>query len=87
MRLLQKGDVYFDSGDLMKIDRKYRICFCDRLGDTFRWKGENVSTNEVGDTIAQAHGVREANVYGVQIPGTNYRVESCFKLTLFLHRR
>jgi len=53
----------------VKVDRKYRITFCDRLGDTFRWKGENVSTNEVGDTISQAPGVQEANVYGVQIPG------------------
>ena len=53
----------------MKIDRNYRISFCDRIGDTFRWKGENVSTSEVGDNIAQAPGVKEANVYGVQIPG------------------
>ena len=66
---MQDGDEYFNTGDLMKMDSQYKVYFCDRLGDTFRWKGENVSTNEVGDTIAQAPGVKEVNVYGVQIPG------------------
>ena len=61
----------------MKIDRRYRVTFCDRLGDTFRWKGENVSTNEVGDTISQAPGVQEANVYGVLIPGKVIKSDSC----------
>lgn len=41
----------------------------DRLGDTFRWKGENVSTNEVGDVMSVAPSIEEANIFGVEIPG------------------
>ena len=47
--------------------------FVDRVGDTFRWKGENVSTTEVADTISACPGVIEAVVYGVTIPGTEGR--------------
>jgi len=56
-------------GDVLVVNEKYEVSFCDRVGDTFRWKGENVSTNEVSDTIVQAPGVKESNVYGVEVPG------------------
>ena len=74
--VFQKGDKYFNTGDLMKTVNvgfgyfQPHFQFMDRIGDTFRWKGENVSTNEVGEIINQMPGVEFANVYGVKIPGT-----------------
>ncbi len=62
-----KGDMWFRTGDLLRKDKDGYFYFVDRIGDTFRWKAENVSTNEVGDVIASAPGVAEANVYGVKI--------------------
>ncbi|MBU6406777.1 MAG: long-chain-acyl-CoA synthetase [Alphaproteobacteria bacterium] len=62
-----EGDAWFRTGDLMRQDREGYFYFIDRIGDTFRWKGENVSTNEVGDLLAACDGVIEANVYGVQV--------------------
>ncbi|XP_061677779.1 long-chain fatty acid transport protein 2-like [Syngnathoides biaculeatus] len=70
----KKGDVYFNTGDLMLIDKDGFIYFQDRVGDTFRWKGENVSTNEVADVITQADCISEAAVYGVEVPGNEGRV-------------
>lgn len=67
--VLEKGDVYFRTGDVMRRDKEGRMWFVDRIGDTYRWKSENVSTNEVGDVIGSHKGVHEANVYGVQVPG------------------
>ncbi|TRY89276.1 hypothetical protein DNTS_014788, partial [Danionella cerebrum] len=72
--VFEKGDVYFNSGDLFKTDADNFIYFHDRVGDTFRWKGENVSTNEVSDIMTMAPSVEEANVYGVTVPGYEGRV-------------
>uniref|UniRef100_H3CVS5 long-chain-fatty-acid--CoA ligase n=1 Tax=Tetraodon nigroviridis TaxID=99883 RepID=H3CVS5_TETNG len=67
--VLKKGDLYFNSGDLMRIDSDNFIYFQDRLGDTFRWKGENVATTEVSDILTMSGCLKEANVYGVRVPG------------------
>jgi fatty-acyl-CoA synthase len=67
------GDAWFRSGDLMRKDRAGFFYFVDRIGDTFRWKGENVSTAEVALVIGAGPGVVEAIVYGVAIPGTEGR--------------
>ncbi|KAF2254572.1 acetyl-CoA synthetase-like protein [Trematosphaeria pertusa] len=63
-----KGDAYFRSGDLVRWDREGRWWFVDRIGDTFRWKAENVSTAEVADVLGKHDAVEEANVYGVSVP-------------------
>lgn len=65
--VMEPGDAWFRTGDLMKKDALGYFFFIDRIGDTFRWKGENVSTSEVGETINVFPGVREANVYGVAV--------------------
>ncbi len=64
------GDCWFRTGDLMRMDAGRFFYFVDRIGDTFRWKGENVATSEVTAAIMAFAGVREANVYGVRVPGT-----------------
>ncbi|XP_037613187.1 very long-chain acyl-CoA synthetase-like [Sebastes umbrosus] len=69
-----KGDLYFNSGDLLKIDNEGFIYFQDRIGDTFRWKGENVATTEVADHLVTVDCVEEANVYGVKVPGHEGRI-------------
>ena len=67
------GDRWFRTGDLMRQDREGYFYFVDRVGDTFRWKGENVSTGEVAEALLSAPGVQEANVYGVEVPGAEGR--------------
>uniref|UniRef100_A0AAX7TYX2 long-chain-fatty-acid--CoA ligase n=1 Tax=Astatotilapia calliptera TaxID=8154 RepID=A0AAX7TYX2_ASTCA len=64
-----KGDAYFNTGDLMAEDHEGFIFFRDRVGDTFRWKGENVSTTEVTEILGLVDFIQEVNVYGVQVPG------------------
>jgi fatty-acyl-CoA synthase len=68
-----RGDRWFRTGDLMRKDEHGYFYFIDRIGDTFRWKGENVATSEVAETISVFPGVKEANVYGVAVPGTEGR--------------
>ena len=66
--VFEAGDMFTRTGDLMKVDEKNWVYFVDRIGDTFRWKGENVSTAEVATELAKFPNVDEVNVYGVQIP-------------------
>lgn len=66
--VFQKGDRFFRTGDLMKQDSHGFVYFVDRIGDTFRWKGENVATTEVAEVLNKVPGIIEANVYGVQVP-------------------
>jgi len=71
--VFRTGDVWFNSGDLLR-DQGFRHAqFIDRVGDTFRWKGENVSTNEVAEALNMFPQVAESTVYGVQIPGGDGR--------------
>ncbi|MEA2906233.1 MAG: fatty-acyl-CoA synthase [Alphaproteobacteria bacterium] len=71
--VFETGDVWFRTGDLMRKDANGYFYFVDRIGDTFRWKGENVSTTEVEGAIGEFDGALEANVYGVQVPGRDGR--------------
>jgi fatty-acyl-CoA synthase len=68
-----KGDAWFRSGDLMRQDSAGFFYFVDRVGDTFRWKGENVSTSEVAEALSTCPGVIEALVYGVEVTGSEGR--------------
>jgi fatty-acyl-CoA synthase len=67
--VLTKGDVYFNSGDLLSRDTDGFFFFGDRVGDTFRWKGENVSTLQVEEVLIATAGVKEVCVFGVAVPG------------------
>ena len=69
----EKDDLYLRTGDLLKRDYASYYYFVDRIGDTFRWKGENVATIEVEHLLNQAPGVHETAVYGVSVPGTEGR--------------
>jgi len=65
-----RGDAWYRTGDLMRMDRGGFYHFVDRIGDTFRWKGENVATAEVAAAIAEFPDVRDVAVYGVPVAGT-----------------
>ena len=71
--VLAKGDAWFRTGDLMRLDEGGYFHFVDRVGDTFRWKGENVATSEVTQAVVDCPGVVEATTYGVEIPGADGR--------------
>ncbi len=75
--VFKKGDRYFNSGDLMRDIGFRHAQFVDRLGDTFRWKGENVSTTEVENIVSEYPKISEAVAYGVEIPNTNGRAGMC----------
>jgi fatty-acyl-CoA synthase len=71
--VFETGDTWFRTGDLMRQDADGYYYFIDRIGDTFRWKGENVSTTEIAEVMGVFSGIREANVYGVEVPGREGR--------------
>jgi fatty-acyl-CoA synthase len=71
--VFEPGDAWYRSGDLMRRDRGGFYYFVDRVGDTFRWKGENVSTTEVAAALCTCAGVDEALVFGVSVPGNDGR--------------
>ncbi len=71
--VFENGDAWYRTGDLMRKDEAGFFYFVDRIGDTFRWKGENVSTVEVGALVSKSPGVIEAVVYGVHVPGNEGR--------------
>jgi len=69
----EKGDAWFRTGDLMRQDKHGYFYFVDRVGDTYRWKGENVATSEVSEALSVIPGVQQVNVYGVAVPGAEGR--------------
>lgn len=71
--VFEKGDRYFNTGDLLRNIGFGHAQFVDRLGDTYRWKGENVSTTEVENILLQHPHIAEAVAYGVEISNTNGR--------------
>jgi fatty-acyl-CoA synthase len=68
--VFEPGDAWYRTGDLMRTDASGFYYFVDRIGDTFRWKDENVATSEVADAIMAFPGIIETTVYGVAVPGT-----------------
>ncbi|WP_430912911.1 long-chain-acyl-CoA synthetase [Methylobacterium sp. sgz302541] len=71
--VLKAGDAWMRTGDLMRQDAQGFFHFVDRIGDTFRWKGENVATTEVAEALSSCPGVLDVAVYGVSVPGTDGR--------------
>jgi fatty-acyl-CoA synthase len=90
--VLAPGDAWFRTGDLMRCDEGGYFHFVDRVGDTFRWKGENVAASEVNQAVLDCAGVVDASTYGVEIPGADGRagmaavvIDDRFDLTEFQH--
>src|SRR6201985_3328989 len=88
-----KGDAWFRTGDLMRLDEQGFFHFVDRIGHTFPWKGANSATSEVNEAVADCPGVAEATTYGVEIPGADGRagmvaivIDSGFDLKEFATR-
>jgi fatty-acyl-CoA synthase len=75
------GDAWLRSGDLMRRDEQGFFYFVDRIGDTFRWKGENVATLEVANVLGACPGVNDAAVYGVEVPGAEGRAGMALLVT------
>ncbi len=69
--VFRTGDKWFRTGDLLKMDSDGYVYFVDRIGDTYRWKGENVATTEVSEVISKADCIFDSNVYGVSVPGAD----------------
>jgi fatty-acyl-CoA synthase len=88
--VFKDGDSWYRTGDLMRRDERGFYYFVDRVGETYRWKGENVSTAEVLTALTASHGVLEGVVYGLTVPGADGRagtaalvVDSTFDLVAF----
>lgn len=79
--VLVRGDAWFRTGDIVRWDKEGRWYFCDRIGDTMRWKSENISTSEVSEALGAHPAVHEANVYGVELPNHDGRA-GCAALVL-----
>jgi citronellyl-CoA synthetase len=81
MNVLEEGDAYFNTGDLVNLHDDLWVSFADRYGDTFRWKGENVSTMEVESILNTFGGFEMCNAYGVEIPNSDGKAGMvCIKL-------
>jgi fatty-acyl-CoA synthase len=85
-----EGDAWFRTGDLMMRDEQGYFHFVDRIGDSFRWKGENIASSEVNDAIRDCPGVLDASTYGVAVPGVDGRagmaavvVDQAFEFGIF----
>jgi fatty-acyl-CoA synthase len=79
--VFEPGDAWYRTGDLMRKDEQGYFYFVDRIGDTFRWKGENIATSEVSEAISAFPGIKQASVYGVSVPGTDGRAGMAMLVT------